>query len=867
MREELEAWAEWAEKIRHSTGWKLLERFYTLRERWLAPPGTWRGRVYDAVKRRFTQWLAGEVFLLRAKDLTRFLWAGRKAIGSVAGVLATTFLSLSVLPLAVVGVVMSLYDFWTRRASAGSQTAAADLSGEKAGQLHALSAVIPSWNGKELLAVTLPTVVRAVLREDMPDNEIIVVDNGSSDGTGEFLRTFFPQVRILMLTTNQGFASACNLGVQESHNDIVLLLNNDMAVHPDFLDPLLEVFAAEPQAFAVSCQIRFWETGRRQEETGKTHIAFRWGLCEPFHHNTYADDTIYPILYPGGGSSAFRRKKFLDLGGFDKKTFSPFYGEDTDLGYRAWKRGWPSFFQPRSIVYHRHRSTTRRLYSEKVLDSLLWKNMVLFTWKNITSPSLFLRHLLFLPFLPYRLYRRVGMWATIRVWPPLFVGLPRALAARYRESPTWVLTDEEILRCSRYCYYYNEVFRHRPQYRPGERLRVLWVTPYSPLPAVHGGAVRMFNLLKHLQEHCDIALVSYGDTDAEFAPGNLAALQDHCSKVALIRRDGRPAVSPLTPHVAYGFSSPEMEGALEDVLERWDPHLIQFDYTQMAHFQPLSCRRPSLLVEHDISFVTVGRKWKSTPGVGKKALLWVDWMKTLRYELTHGRQMDRVITMSDHDREVLRPFLNPEKITVVPNGVDCHHHAYREEGREEDTLLFVGFFRHTPNVEAALFFHQAIWPLIRRERPGTRLYLVGAYPPREIMALARDPQVVVTGEVTDVYEYYSRCTGFVAPITRGSGTRVKILEAMASGCPVVSTTIGVEGLGVHSGQEVLLADTPEKMAQEVLRLLHDGELRRRLTRQARQFVEKNYAWEAIAAKLLHVYRQEVERKIAAAETL
>jgi O-antigen biosynthesis protein len=241
------------------------------------------------------------------------------------------------------------------------------------------SVVIPNWNGRDLLAKYIPSIVEAL--NDNPDNEIIVVDNGSEDGSAEFLREHFPSVRVLGLDRNLGFGGGSNAGFRAAKNDIVVLLNSDMRVERDFLQPLLEAFSDET-VFSVACQIFFSDPNKLREETGLTQSWWENGSLRVRHRDDPAIQVPYPCAYGGGGSCAFDRRKFLELGGFDE-LLAPFYLEDTDVGYLAWKRGWKVLYQPRSVVYHEHRGTIGKKFTAAQIDLVLKKNFALFCWKNI----------------------------------------------------------------------------------------------------------------------------------------------------------------------------------------------------------------------------------------------------------------------------------------------------------------------------------------------------------------------------------------------------------------------------------------------------------------------------------------------------
>ncbi len=239
--------------------------------------------------------------------------------------------------------------------------------------------VIPNWNGRDLLEKYLPSVIAASGR--VPGSEVIVVDNGSTDGSAAFIRERFPQVRVVALEANLGFGGGSNAGFKAARHDVVVLLNSDMRVEPDFLQPLLDGFTDE-RVFSVSCQIFFSDPNKIREETGLTEFWWERGSLRVRHRTEPGIGELYPCAYGGGGSCALDRRKFLELGGFDE-LLAPFYLEDTDLGYLAWKRGWKNLYQPASVVFHEHRGTIGRRFSEAYIQGVLKKNFLLFAWKNV----------------------------------------------------------------------------------------------------------------------------------------------------------------------------------------------------------------------------------------------------------------------------------------------------------------------------------------------------------------------------------------------------------------------------------------------------------------------------------------------------
>ena len=368
----------------------------------------------------------------------------------------------------------------------------------------------------------------------------------------------------------------------------------------------------------------------------------------------------------------------------------------------------------------------------------------------------------------------------------------------------------------------------------------------------------MFSLLKRLRHSFDIDLISYADTVAEFDSKSITQLQSICCRVLLLERNVNSAGAILQPNQTKGFQSGQMAEEIEFLLDQHDYDVMQIEYTRMAHFMPPPT--PGMLrvlVEHDVSFVSLGRRLAKLHGFIARAEMFFDWMRLLRYEIKAVESADLVAVMSQTDRELLGKFVDTSTIFSIPNGVDCKEFQFTENGREPDSILFVGFFRHEPNVEAVNYFCSEVLPLVQDQYPDVHFRIVGAYPPENIRSLGNKAGIEVTGRVEDIAGYYRQSTMFVAPILHGSGTRLKILEAMASGCPVISTTVGAEGLGTRNGEQILIADTAADMARAVLTLLEDPLFGKTLAKHARDYVVTHYDWDTIASQLVELYGEGV----------
>ena len=728
-----------------------------------------------------------------------------------------------------------------------------------------VSVIIPNYNGRELLEKSLPPLIQAL--ENHP-HEIIVVDNGSRDDSALFLRSTFPHVIVEECRKNLGFGGGCNRGAKKARGDILLFLNNDMVADKDFLPPLLKPFS-DPAVFAVTSQIFLWDTQEKRVETGKTRSEFLFGALW-VKHDSQGTDRPSAVFYAGGGSSAFDRGKFLELGGFDP-LYSPFYGEDTDLSYQAWKRGWKVLYAPESMVYHKHRGTVSRYYSQAQVDRAMRKNLLLLLWANLTDPDMLLRHCLYLPC--HLANHRAYIKPEYRISPGIFFSalkqLPAVLVRRVRTGPGRRFTDRHIFRALDHPVFLRDHTVPRRGKKPGEGLNILMVSPYAVYPLNHGGAVRMYNMIKYLSGLHNIFLLGYVDLPDQL--DGLRELEKYCRLVKFrVRSSPFQNQDPFNtyPPMAFHFLSRDMKREILDSILQYDIDILQLEYTQMAFLDIETGTVPTILVEHDLSFRSLWRKKRRKMASilleEKEAYRFSNWLKLVYGELHHCRRADQVHTMSEVDQRYLQSMLpgRAERIKAVSNGVDAEYYNMEKRTSGENTLVFVGNFRHTPNIEGILFFLENIWSLIKQEIKDVKLYIIGQKPPDDIRAMENGGDIVVTGFVEDLRTYYNMGTVFVAPIWAGSGTRLKILEAMAAGLPVVTTTVGAEGIACTDSREILLADTPEAFAARTCELLKNRQQRNDIAMRARKLVEETYDWRIIIKKLDAYYHLALKEKQA-----
>ena len=271
--------------------------------------------------------------------------------------------------------------------------------------------------------------------------------------------------------------------------------------------------------------------------------------------------------------------------------------------------------------------------------------------------------------------------------------------------------------------------------------------------------------------------------------------------------------------------------------------------------EDLADRVPVLLTVHNLVF-RVAERMAGREGSWRSRLKGrVNLAKLRALETEIYRRPYQFVTCSEADRQGLLELAPRARVSVVPNGVDTSYfHLSGPAAGDPDRLLFTGKMEYQPNSDAVGFFMAEVMPRVRRARPGAHLEVVGMSPPPHLLELAQGQPMTVHGAVPDVRPFAERCGISVVPLRAGSGTRLKILEALAMERAVVSTRIGAEGLDVVDGEHLLLADRPEDFAERVIALMEDDALRARLGRKGRQLVEERYDWKVVAGLLDEAYR-------------
>ena len=385
-------------------------------------------------------------------------------------------------------------------------------------------------------------------------------------------------------------------------------------------------------------------------------------------------------------------------------------------------------------------------------------------------------------------------------------------------------------------------------------MKILWVKADKILPVHSGGNIRSFHIARQLASSHQLTFFSYygGMVDAAYE-SELAKQFPGAVCVATGKPEGSGGARALdyllrlpnvAPYAVSRFGSASVQSRLEADYGQRRFDVVVCDFLDAAVNFPQTLTIPTVLFQHNVESEIWRRHVENESNPARKLMYKLEFGKMLRYEREVVRKFDHVIAVSEHDRELMSAWVDASRITVVPTGVDLQQYKFDPQVSSKSPLvMFVGAMDWEPNIDAVEHFCRDIWPSVCSAVPGAKFRIVGRNPDRRVMSLVSE-SIEVTGRVPSVVDHLRESAVFVVPLRVGGGTRLKIYEAMAMGKAVVSTTVGAEGLDVHHGQDVILADDARSFSESVVMLLQDRELRRKYERAAAQLAAQ-YDWPAI----------------------
>jgi len=395
-------------------------------------------------------------------------------------------------------------------------------------------------------------------------------------------------------------------------------------------------------------------------------------------------------------------------------------------------------------------------------------------------------------------------------------------------------------------------------------MRLLFVTSGPTYPLDSGNRIRMYHLIKNLAKNHEIYLISFVENEVELQA--MDRMREFCKLVKCVYRSGYIRTNLIqkifkffmgTSYYIDDFKSEDMRKVIRDVVLSHKFDLAHFDFIEVGQYVDDVKDIPTILTEHDIFYLKTQRYLKAKQPFIEKLVTFREWIKLYQYEPKIWDKFDRVIVTSDHDASLIKSRRPKIKVSIVPNGVATEYFdisKVRHESTGEVSLVYTGTLDNIANSDAVLFFYKRIFSLIKVAIPEIRWYIVGKNPLPSIQEIAeKDPAINITGMVEDVRPYIARATVYVTPIRIGSGTRLKILEAMSMKKAVVSTSIGCEGLNIEHNKNILIADNPQQFANFVIRAINDQPLRLKLGEIGRKLVVSEYDWKICAEKMEQVF--------------
>ncbi|MDI6786595.1 MAG: glycosyltransferase family 4 protein [bacterium] len=388
-------------------------------------------------------------------------------------------------------------------------------------------------------------------------------------------------------------------------------------------------------------------------------------------------------------------------------------------------------------------------------------------------------------------------------------------------------------------------------------MKILIISPFFPYPLDSGGKTRVFNIIEGLRKEHQITLISLiGAKEGHHFQKlkniwpnvaiNIVSYQEDLNYSNRYLRKLVYLFQILNPFYYESIYSNELSIVIQKTLGKNNFDLIQVEFSQLAHFLPEDISIPSIIVAHDLAHITHHRRFLTALNLIEKWKEFKNWLNFKKQEQYWFPKYTKCIVMSENDRLELLKSLPSLNITVLPNGVDTNFYT-KINNDENIKITFLGGLSHPPNLTALKYFTKSIYPLIINNIKNLNFFILGNPGEINIDQFKVDSNVQYLGFVKDSRPYLSNSI-FVAPLLSGSGTRLKILEAMSLECAVVATTIACEGIDVTNHKNVIIADEPKDFAKAVFHLIINKEMRQDIGKNARQLVIEKYDWNVVIKK-------------------
>jgi sugar transferase (PEP-CTERM/EpsH1 system associated) len=384
-------------------------------------------------------------------------------------------------------------------------------------------------------------------------------------------------------------------------------------------------------------------------------------------------------------------------------------------------------------------------------------------------------------------------------------------------------------------------------------MKILFLTSRFPYPAIGGDKLRAFNIIKYLAKQHEITALSLYEKSTDL--NELANFKNYVYDVITFKIPpffsylksfiGLFSTLPVQTH--YYFSS-KIKKFINEELKRQKYDLIFVHLIRMAEYVKDKSDYVKLIDLTDAISLNYERAKKYRQGIFR----WVNLLESKRvrkYESETSNYFDTAFVISGVDKDYINSISENDNLEVLENGVDLDFFHPNDFSAPEERIIFLGNMRTFPNQDAAFYFANEIFPKLLQRLPDLHFYIIGVYPPKKILALNSQPNIHVTGFVDDVRPYIWSSIAAVSPMRVGAGLQNKILECMACGMPVITTSLGNEGINACNQKEIFIAEREEDYLKIILKLLESAQYREDIGKNARSFIEKKYRWDSVLSKL------------------
>jgi glycosyltransferase involved in cell wall biosynthesis len=400
-------------------------------------------------------------------------------------------------------------------------------------------------------------------------------------------------------------------------------------------------------------------------------------------------------------------------------------------------------------------------------------------------------------------------------------------------------------------------------------VKVLFLSAWFPYPPDNGSRIRAYNLIKALSAEHTVYLISLLQEDS--SRESAGPLEDFCKVWSLHEsRWFRPGtlrsvlgLFSRRPRSVVDTFDRRVRRSVEEAVKQTCPDVIVASTIGVAEYVPSDISVPCVLEEHNCEFAVMRRSAELSAGRLMQGRAWLGWKKAAMWEASVCRRFDTVVMVSDRDRDDLLAVASDlPSVQVVPNGVDTERYTPEGYDPEPGAVVYNGGLTYGANLDAVRFYADSIYPILRERMPGVKLMVTGRTPDVDLHGINDCAGIELVGYVDDIRTVLRHSSVCVVPLRQGGGSRLKILEAMASGVPVVSTTVGAEGIDCMPGKHLLIADEPGDFATAIQRVLTDHDLATRLSGEARALVVSNYNWTTIGKQFVGLVEETAAKRRA-----